>query len=196
MINFENTTFIKSCLDKIDDYKEDLQEVLFIGRSNVGKSSLINLLTNKNRLAYVSSKPGHTRLLNYYLVDNSFFLVDAPGYGYSAIDKKFYLEYEKMMDKYFLDNKNLKLVTLLIDSRRGIGEYEADLIDFLNYHDIKFAIVFTKTDKTNQSERAKLKNAVKKYFIDQEVNVFYSRVDKASSLDEFKTFLINYLNIE
>ena len=89
MINFENTTFIKSCVDKIDNYKEDLQEVLFIGRSNVGKSSLINLLTNKNRLAFVSSKPGHTRLLNYYLVDTKFFLVDAPGYGYSAIDKIF-----------------------------------------------------------------------------------------------------------
>ena len=163
MINFENTTFIKSCVDKIDNYKEDLQEVLFIGRSNVGKSSLINLLTNKNRLAFVSSKPGHTRLLNYYLVDTKFFLVDAPGYGYSAIDKKFYLEYEKMMDKYFDNNKNLKLVVLLIDSRRGIGDYEQDLFDYFNYKQVKFAIVFTKTDKTNQSERAKLKNEVKKY---------------------------------
>ena len=197
MINFDNTAFVKSCVDKIDDYKEDLQEVLFIGRSNVGKSSLINLLTNKNRLAFVSSKPGHTRLLNYYLVDTKFFLVDAPGYGYSAIDKKFYLEYEKMMDKYFDNNKNLKLVVLLIDSRRGIGDYEQDLFDYFNYKQVKFAIVFTKTDKTNQSDRAKLKNEVKKYVNDIDTNaIFYSRNDRANSLDLFKGFLTNYLNFE
>lgn len=196
MINFENTTFIKSCVDKIDDYKEDVSEILFIGRSNVGKSSLINLLTNKNRLAFVSSKPGHTRLLNYYLVDNSFFLVDAPGYGYSAIDKKFYLEYEKMMDKYFDDNKNLKLVVLLIDSRRGIGEYEQDLFDYFNYKQVNFAVIFTKTDKTNQSERAKIKNEVKKYAGDLNLSqIFYSRNDRPNSLDQFKTFITNYLNL-
>lgn len=196
MINFENTTFIKSCVDKIDDYKEDVSEILFIGRSNVGKSSLINLLTNKNRLAFVSSKPGHTRLLNYYLVDNSFFLVDAPGYGYSAIDKKFYLEYEKMMDKYFDNNKNLKLVVLLIDSRRGIGEYEQDLFDYFNYKQVNFAVIFTKTDKTNQSERAKIKNEVKKYAGDLNLSqIFYSRNDRPNSLDQFKTFITNYLNL-
>ena len=86
---------------------------------------------------------------------------------------------------------------MLIDSRRGIGDYEQDLFDYFNYKQVKFAIVFTKTDKTNQSERAKLKNEVKKYATDVDLEaIFYSRNDRANSLDLFKSFLTKYLNLE
>ena len=105
MINFLNATFIKSCPNRDERPQGQKPEVLIVGRSNVGKSSLINALTQRKKLAFTSSKPGHTRLLNYYDIDGQFYLVDAPGYGYAKggidLDKLF----AEMMESYFADNK-------------------------------------------------------------------------------------------
>lgn len=186
-INFNNIKFVTSSKTKLQDENiEVLPEILFIGRSNVGKSSLINSISNHNRLAYVSSKPGHTKLLNYYNVDNKFYLVDAPGYGFSQTDKNFILEYEKIMDSYFNDNKNIKIVIILIDGRRGIKDYENDLISYLNDLNINYCIVFTKIDKLNQSEKSLLNKKAKKI---NKIDIFYSRFDRANSLDSLKEYL-------
>lgn len=186
-INFNNIKFVTSSKTKLQDENiEVLPEILFIGRSNVGKSSLINSISNHNRLAYVSSKPGHTKLLNYYNVDNKFYLVDAPGYGFSQTDKNFILEYEKIMDSYFNDNKNIKIVIILIDGRRGIKDYENDLISYLNDLNINYCIVFTKIDKLNQSEKSLLNKEAKKI---NKIDIFYSRFDRANSLDSLKEYL-------
>lgn len=194
MINFLNSKFVKSCKGKIEDLPTNIPEVLVIGRSNVGKSSLINTLTNNSKMAYVSSKPGHTKLLNYFLIDNKFHLVDAPGYGYSALDKNFYFEYEKIMDNFFDQNSNIKLVVLLIDSRRGFHEYEIDLMNYLNDLKIDFCIVFTKVDKTKQQDISALKKQIKELSFNC-INTFYSRIDRKSSLDDLKSFINNYLNL-
>lgn len=186
-INFNNIKFVTSSKTKLQDENiEVLPEILFIGRSNVGKSSLINSISNHNRLAYVSSKPGHTKLLNYYNVDNKFYLVDAPGYGFSQTDKNFILEYEKIMDSYFNDNKNIKIVIILIDGRRGIKDYENDLISYLNDLNINYCIVFTKIDKLNQSEKSLLNKEAKKI---NKIDIFYSRFDRVNSLDSLKEYL-------
>lgn len=155
-MNFNNTTFIKS----IERYEQapgnKLPEVLLCGKSNVGKSSLVNALCGRVSLAYTSSKPGHTKLLNYFLVDNSFYLVDAPGYGYAKggidLDKLF----KNLMDDYFSNSKSLKLVLLLFNSERTLNDNDEELLSYLISHHIPFKVVFTKIDKLNQKEKSAL----------------------------------------
>ena len=127
MINFRNTQFIKSSNDKLSRPNDNLKEVLFVGRSNVGKSSLLNCLCNNKNLAFVSSKPGHTKLLNYYNVDKKFYLVDAPGYGFSFSNKDEINFFAKLMENYFADNKFLSFVVFLLDSRRKINQDDLDI---------------------------------------------------------------------
>ena len=177
MINFANVTFIKSAPGISDAPKAGYPEVLIVGKSNVGKSSLINSLCSRKSLAFTSSKPGHTRLLNYYDVDHKFYLVDAPGYGYAKggldLDKLF----GEMMSNYFAESKNLKLVLLLLDSRRELSENDIEILDYMNEYEINYYIVVTKSDKVNQKEKAKLEKHLR------ESNVDMSRIYLTSSLE-------------
>lgn len=177
MINFTNVNFIKSCPNRKEKPQDLKPEVLIVGKSNVGKSSLINALCNKKRLAFTSSKPGHTRLLNYYDVDNKFYLVDAPGYGYAKggldLDKLF----ASMMESYFDNNNELKLVLILLDARRDISQDDQEIIDFVKESAYPYFIVITKIDKVNQKEKAALNKRLKAQSFANEC-VFYT-----SSLD-------------
>ena len=186
MINFKNSTFIKSLTDIKDKPSGQLPEVLIVGKSNVGKSSLINALTGRNRLAFTSSKPGHTKLLNYYNIDNRFYLVDAPGYGYAKggidLDKLF----GEMMEAYFIDNKELKLVLLLLDSRREINDNDLEILEYVQQENIPYFLVVTKLDKVNQSEKAKLNKHLNTMQIPTN-NVFYTSINNIRSLDNLKS---------
>ena len=177
MINFSNVAFIKSAPGIADAPKMGYPEVLIVGKSNVGKSSLINALCNRKSLAFTSSKPGHTRLLNYYDVDHKFYLVDAPGYGYAKggldLDKLF----GQMMSDYFAEAQNLKLVLLLLDSRRELSQNDLEILDYMKEYEINYYIVITKSDKVNQKEKAKLEKHLK------ESNVDMSRIYMTSSLE-------------
>ena len=177
MINFSNVTFIKSAPGLIDAPKGGYPEVLIVGKSNVGKSSLINAFCQRKALAFTSSKPGHTRLLNYYDIDHRFYLVDAPGYGYAKggvdLDKLF----GEMMSTYFAEAKNLKLVLLLIDARRELGENDLDILSYMEEYQINHYVVVTKIDKVNQSEKAKLIKHLKTMNIDEEKIYFTSSND-------------------
>lgn len=155
MINFTKTKFIKSAPSVDLKPQKDLPEVLFVGKSNVGKSSLINALCKNSSLAKTSSKPGFTKLLNYYEVDEKFYLVDAPGYGYTISGNKHLGSFGKMMEDYFA-NPNLKLVVFLIDSRHEMSDDDKDFYQFLTDNDIPYILVTTKVDKLNQKENAKL----------------------------------------
>lgn len=156
MINFQNASFIKSIQNTIDAPKELSKEVLIVGKSNVGKSSLINAICNKKKLAFTSSKPGHTRLLNYFNIDNKFYLVDAPGYGYARGGIDLDSLFKEMMDDYFNHSKNLKLVLLLLDSRRELSDNDTQMISYFQDTNIPFFIVITKIDKVNQKQKAAL----------------------------------------
>lgn len=159
---FSNVKFYTSSLEPLNDKNE----VVFIGRSNVGKSSLINALCNQQGLAFVSKTPGHTKLLNYFLIDNSFYLVDAPGYGYRKLSRE-ENSFDKMMDSYFRKNPYCKLVVLLFDARRELSEEDIDFINYLNELNIESIIVYTKEDKLNQSMKQLALNNANKYFKDE-----------------------------
>lgn len=178
MIDFKNSTFVKSAPSLEEAPKGELPEVLICGKSNVGKSSLINALCVKKQLAFTSSKPGHTRLLNYYNIDNKFYLVDAPGYGYAKGGVDLDALFGNMMSTYFEESKKLKLVLLLIDSRREFGENDIEILDYLKEKGIRYYIVVTKTDKVNQSEKARFLKHLKEMDIPSEVAFLTSSMEQ------------------
>lgn len=185
MINFTNAAFIKSCPNRQERPQGNKPEVLIVGRSNVGKSSLINTLTSKKRLAFTSSKPGHTRLLNYYDIDNRFFLVDAPGYGYAKGGLDLDQLFASMMDSYFTDNFELKLVLILIDARREFTVDDLEIIDYVKESNIPFALVITKCDKVNQKEKALLNKRIKEKGLNSD-EVYYTSMLRSDSLSLLK----------
>jgi GTP-binding protein len=185
MINFTNVNFVKSCPNRKEKPQDVKPEVLVVGKSNVGKSSLINALCAKKRLAFTSSKPGHTRLLNYYDVDKRFYLVDAPGYGYAKggidLDRLF----AEMMESYFDNNKELKLVLILLDARREISGDDQEIIDYVKESAFPYFIIITKTDKVNQKEKAALIKRLKGQDFNPEC-VFYTSSLDSKGLNELK----------
>lgn len=132
-----------------------IPEFCFIGRSNVGKSSLINFITGKNTLAKVSSTPGKTQSLNYFLLNNLWYLVDLPGYGYARRSKTLRSSWEKTMYQYFESREALHNVFLLVDSRIKPMQSDLDMIDWLGEHGVPFCIVFTKAD-TRELKQCKI----------------------------------------
>ncbi len=185
MINFNNVSFVKSTPSVKERPQDLLPEVLIVGKSNVGKSSLINTLCQRKSLAYTSSKPGHTRLLNYYNIDNKFFLVDAPGYGYAKGGVDLDRLFGTMMDEYFTDNPYLKLVLLLIDSRREFGENDTEILNYLIETKIPYFVVITKTDKINQKGRSELNKRLKEMNVLE--NVYFTSSLSNRTLDKLKT---------
>lgn len=127
-------------------------EYAFIGRSNVGKSSLINRLTNKKALAKISGKPGKTRLINHFLINKEWYLVDLPGYGYAEVPKKERLKWEQMIKRYILQRENLYCLFVLIDARHEAQKVDLDFMEWLGISQIPFSIVFTKIDKLKPAE--------------------------------------------
>lgn len=151
-MRFINAKFIKSASKKAEFIVDDLPQVSIVGRSNVGKSSLINMLTNIKNLAKTSSTPGRTRLVNYFNINNQFYLVDLPGYGYNKAGKSTANAWDSVMGDYFVNNEKLKLVLLLLDCRHDPSELDKQMAEYLMSNEIPFVIVLTKTDKVSRSE--------------------------------------------
>jgi GTP-binding protein len=139
-----------------------LPEYAFIGRSNVGKSSLINMLTNHKKLAKISSKPGKTQLINHFLINKNWFLVDLPGYGFAKVPKSQRKKFEKMINDYILFRENLMNVFVLIDSRIPAQKIDLDFMEWLGISGIPFSIIFTKADKLTVSKRGGFVESYKK----------------------------------
>jgi len=132
--------------------KDKLTEYAFIGRSNVGKSSLINYLTDRTKLAKTSRTPGKTQMINYFMIDESWYLVDLPGYGYAKLSKKHRSSLEKMIKEYMKNRLQLVNAFVLIDSRISPQPIDLEFIDFLGKHQVPFSIVFTKVDKQSNEK--------------------------------------------
>lgn len=142
----------------------NLPEYAFIGRSNVGKSSLINMLTNRKSLAKTSSKPGKTQTINHFIINKNWYLVDLPGYGFAKTSKTNREKWQKMISDYLLFRENLQVVFVLVDSRIEPQQIDIDFINNLGENGIPFAIIYTKTDKTSSgktmSTMQKMKNVL------------------------------------
>ena len=151
-VRFINCRFVKSASKASEFIIDDLPQIAIVGRSNVGKSSLINMLTNNSKMAKTSSLPGRTRLVNYFNVNNRFYIVDLPGYGFAKAAKDTIETWDAVMNDYFVNNEKLKLVLLLVDSRLGLQNKDLEMLNYLNDNDLPVVIVFTKTDKISRSE--------------------------------------------
>jgi GTP-binding protein len=126
---------------------ETLPEVAFLGRSNVGKSSLLNCLTGQKRLAFTSAKPGCTQLVNFYRIDGQFHFVDLPGYGYARVPKEVTSQWKQLIEQYLLQRESLQLCFLILDARRGWMDKDLELKQWLEFHNRRYLVIATKTDK-------------------------------------------------
>lgn len=194
---FKKSKFIKSIANVNDKPEKRLNEVLFVGKSNVGKSSLINGLVNNSKLAFTSSKPGHTRLLNYYLIDETFYFVDCPGYGYSSKKDVDYQFYGNLVENYFNNNEDLKLILFLLDSRHEPTSDDVDFFNFLKEYNYDFVIVMTKCDKLNQSMRSKIsKNLSNKLGDISDIKIILTSVFNKKGLENLKNEILEHIEGE
>lgn len=188
---FKKANFIKTVVSKKEIPSDRKKEILFVGKSNVGKSTLINSLVNNKKLAHTSSHPGHTKYLNYYLVEDNFYLVDCPGYGFSEKRGKDYKIYGNLIEDYFDSNDFLKLVVFLLDSRHLPTDDDYDFYQFLLSTNYKFIICMTKCDKLNMSMKAKIgKNLKEKLDINKDdVKVFLTSKEDNKSIGLLKDYI-------
>lgn len=167
-------------------------EYAFIGRSNVGKSSLINMLCNRKGLAKVSNRPGKTQTLNYYLIEKSWYIVDLPGYGYAKISKKKRFEWEKMIEGYMLKRETLGCAFVLIDLNVPPQEIDIEFMNWMGKMQIPFVIVFTKTDRMGLNKRnqniQKFQDEMHKYW-NELPQQFITSAEKNTGQEEVLDFI-------
>jgi GTP-binding protein len=152
---FREVRFVKSSPDLKSCPADDFPEYAFVGRSNVGKSSLINYIAGIEKLAKTSADPGRTRLINHFIVNGSLYLVDLPGYGYAKISKTERAKFEILIKEYLAGRESLACLFLLIDSRRSPQVNDLEFINWLGVNNIPFVLCFTKTDKLSKSQLEK-----------------------------------------
>jgi GTP-binding protein len=191
---FENASFVVSNTDYLLCPPPDKAEFAFIGRSNVGKSSLINMLTKRKNLAKTSGRPGKTQLINHFLIDESWYLVDLPGYGYAQASKKNRAAWGQMIEDYLVGRENLQLVFVLIDSRLEPQKIDLEFINWLGATGIPFGLIFTKADKQSvnktQQSIARFKKALKETWEDMPV-MFSSSAETGAGRED----LIEYIDV-
>lgn len=185
--------FITSVANSNNLLKDDKKQIAFVGRSNVGKSSLINMLVNNSKLCKTSSTPGRTRLINYFLINDGFYFVDLPGYGFAQASKTDVYGWQSLIEPYLVNNENLKCVCALVDVRHDPTEQDKQMINYLYYYQIPFIIVATKCDKLAKS---KVKPALNKLASQLKVgvqNVYgvsnETQIGKNELLEKFEQFL-------
>ncbi|AVQ29814.1 MULTISPECIES: ribosome biogenesis GTP-binding protein YihA/YsxC [Fusobacterium] len=188
-MNIKQADFVKSAVYE-KDYPEQLNnmEFAFVGRSNVGKSSLINSITGRKKLAKTSKTPGRTQLINYFKINNEFFIVDLPGYGFAKVPKEMKAEWGKTMDRYIASPRK-KLVFVLLDIRRIPSQEDIEMLVYLDHHDIPFKIIFTKMDKVSNNEKFKIMKEIKKKIEFHNEDVFFH----SSLSDNGKEDILNFI---
>ena len=191
-----SSNFIKSSSKTIDCPQNNIPEFAFIGRSNVGKSSLINMLTQNKKLAKISGNPGKTLLINHFFINNNWYLVDLPGYGYAKISKKEKKKIESIIVDYFTNRNKITITFLLIDIRLNPQQIDTEFMEWLSENSINFKIIFTKEDKLKVTQKEKkaenyITEIFKKIKIHPEFIVSSSKTKKGR--DEILNFIYSDL---
>ncbi len=156
--------FIKSAFKREHFINDNLPQIAFAGRSNCGKSTLINTLLNRKKLVKTSSKPGFTKSVNYFLINEEFYFVDLPGFGFAKVSKKEKVEWDRLITDFLKYSEHLRGVIHLVDIRRLLTKKDIFLIEYLSQFEIPFLIVLTKCDKLSKNEIAKSLKKLKKDF--------------------------------
>lgn len=172
--------------------KDDLRDIAFIGRSNVGKSSLVNMLTGIKGLAKVSGTPGKTKLINHFLINDSWYLVDLPGYGYARVSKAARGEFAKIILDYVLKCEKMHFLFVLVDSRLEPQKIDLNFIDLLGQNGVPFGIIFTKADKLSQAQLNKNVKNFKQTLLEQWEELppmFISSSEKGKGREEILGFI-------
>lgn len=187
-MNFQKVDFELSAGRKNQLPKSDLPEIVFSGRSNVGKSSLINKLVNRKALARVSATPGKTATINFFKVDACRF-VDLPGYGYAKVSKNEKERWAELVEGYFADKRNVALVLQLVDMRRDPTPDDVDMINFLLETERPFAVICTKCDKLNKTETAAQIERYHELFSEYDIPFYPFSSVKGTGADELRALL-------
>ena len=196
-MKIKSSDFIISAVGDKQFPKDDLPEFALAGRSNVGKSSLINTIVNRKKLARTSQQPGKTQTLNFYLVNENFYLVDVPGYGYAEVSKEKQRKFGLMIEEYLQTRENLKCVFLLVDFRHKATENDILMYNFLKYYELPTVVVATKYDKVKNSQKEKTEKALKESLklLPQDKLVVFSSVPKKGR-EEIYNILSSYIGSE
>lgn len=176
----KQSEFIISAVKKSQYPVDGRVEIAFVGRSNVGKSSLINSLTNRKKLAKVSQTPGKTRLINFFLINNDFHLVDLPGYGYAKVSKKEQESWGKIIETYLNGREELKRVVLLVDSRHKPTADDVTMFNWIKHYGYEAIIVATKSDKLSNNDIPKSRKLIKETLklTEEDKLYFFSSLNK------------------
>lgn len=175
---------------------EEIPEIAFVGRSNVGKSSLINTITNRRKLVKVSGTPGKTRLINFFLINESLHFVDLPGYGYAKVSKTERQKWGKMIEEYLLNRPQLKKVALLVDCRHKPTQDDVLMYEWIRHYDIEVVIVATKKDKLTKNELMKTQKVIRDALkLDKSQKIFYFSSLKKEGKEELLEELADRIDI-
>lgn len=193
-INFHNAKFILSAVNPKQFPKDNLPEVVFVGRSNVGKSSIINALLNRKNLAYVGNTPGKTRQINFFNIDEKMLLVDLPGYSFSRMSKQESDKIGKIIDNYMTKGQNIKLVVMLVDIRHKPSKDDRIMYEFLINSDLDFIIVPTKSDKIAITKVPDYVKIIKEELnVPEEIEILPISSTKKHNIQELLEKIVSYL---
>lgn len=190
-MQFQKAELVISAPDKKSWPETDLPEVVLAGRSNVGKSSFINTMCGRKKLAYVGNSPGKTRLLNFFNLDDKYMFVDVPGYGYAKLSKTQLIKFGQMMEDYFSQRTQKKGLVLLVDARHKPTEDDITMIEFARHYEIPCCVVATKMDKVKSSKKHhQLKQIREVLMMRDDEPIFPFSSEKRQGIDAVWRYLI------
>ncbi|WP_315121402.1 ribosome biogenesis GTP-binding protein YihA/YsxC [uncultured Clostridium sp.] len=193
-MEIKQSEFITSAVTPSQYPKDERLEIAFVGRSNVGKSSLINSLTNRKKLVKVSGTPGKTRLINFFLINNDFYFVDLPGYGYAKVSKQEKLTWGKTIETYLNNRPQLKKMVLLVDCRHKPTEDDRIMHSWIKHYGYDYIVVATKSDKLNKNELAQSKKIIKETLEISDDRIIYHSTLKKQGKEELLTNIFSSLS--